>query len=287
MADSSEQQSADTVNNNTQISSNWRDLVPEKYHEWDEMKQSESAEQFFDQVANMRSLVGSSIRVPSDEAGDEAWGDFYSKVERKNANIMRKPDIDNDEVMNDVWGSLGRPDTPAKYDLPELNDYSVSDSRAQQLKEMAHGANLTKKQFKKLVGDMLGSEQAQSNSQIETVSNDRKALSTEWGEAMESRSNQALSIAKASGAPQGLVDAVAAGKADKATMQWLYNMSKQMTTEGNPMATLENHVDSPMDIQQKIDDMMNNTEHAYWNGSHPQHDRAVQKMLGLRKQLAS
>ena len=46
-------------------------------------------------------------------------------------------------------------------------------------------------------------------------------------------------------------------------------------------------VDTPMDIQGKIDDMMNNPKHAYWITSHPQHKRAIDQMLELRKKLAS
>lgn len=276
----------DTSGNSTQIPSNWRELVPERFQEWDEVKQSESPEQFFDQVANMRSHLGSSIRVPSEEAGEDAWNEFYEKVERKNANIMRKPDLDNDDVMNDVWGSLGKPDTPAKYDLPELDDYAISDDRAQQLKEMAHSANLTKKQFRSMLEGMLGSERDRSLANKQTMEDDRKALSGEWGEAMEQRTKMALQVAEASGAPPSLVKAIQEGHADKATMQWLYNMSKQMNTEGNPMASFEKQIDTPADIQSKIDDMMNNPDHAYWDASHPQHAQAVERMVGYRRKLA-
>lgn len=271
----------------TIVSMDWREAVPESAREWDEFKNSDTAEKFFDQIGHMRTHLGNSLRVPSEDAGEETWSEFYEKVQRKAPELMRKPNVDDDSVMSEVFGSLGKPDTPAKYDLPEFDDYSVSEERAQTLKEMAHKANLTKKQFKAMLGEMLSVERETGIAGNEAFEADRKSLLSEWGEAVESRTNIAAKVAEQTGAPEALVKAVQEGRADKATMQWLYGLSKQMTVEGSPMADEIAHVDSPADIQGKIDDMMNNQSHPYWDSSHPQHSAAVEKMIELRRKLAA
>ena len=275
-----------TQEESTVVSSNWRDTIPDNVKEWDEFKNSDSADKFFDQMSNMRSMIGNSIRVPSEEASDEARSDFYEKVMRKAPDLMRRPDIDNDEVMTDVWGSLGKPETPAKYDLPEFEDYQINDNRAQELKEMAHKANLTKRQFKALANDILGLDRQSQMSVDETVASDKKTLASDWGEAYEQRTRVAATIAEKSGAPEALVNAIKEGKADSGTMKWLYQLSKQMSGEGSPMASMGDQIDSPADIQGKVDDIMNNQSHPYWDSAHPQHKRAVDNMVAMRRKLA-
>lgn len=277
----------DTQDNSTVVNSNWQDVVPNDVKEWDEYKNSESADQFFKQMGDMRSHLGNSLRIPSEEAGDDTRNEFYEKVKTRVPDLMRRPDVDNDDVMSDVWGSLGKPETPAKYDLPEFDDYQIKDDRAQQLKEMAHKANLTKKQFKALASDLLGLDRAGMMAANESVASDKKVLSQEWGEALDQRTRLAATIAEKSGAPTALITAIKEGNADAETMKWLYGLSKQMSGEGSPMADIGNQVDAPADIQGKVDDVMNNMAHPYWDSSHPQHAKAVDNMVAMRRKLAS
>lgn len=67
----------------TQVSNNWKNNVPEAVKDWDEFKNSETQEQFFDQMANHRKHLGQSIRIPSEEAGSDTWNQFHEKILNK------------------------------------------------------------------------------------------------------------------------------------------------------------------------------------------------------------
>ena len=271
----------------TTVASDWREVIPKEVKEWDEFKNSDTPEKFFDQMSHMRSMMGKSIRVPSEEAGEETWNEFYGKLESKAPDLMRKPNIDDDAAMEQTYRSLGKPDTPAKYDLPEFDDFEIPESRASQLKEYAHKANLTKKQFKALASDLLGFDKQIVDKTTDQVNQARAALSDEWGDAFEQRFSLAQKMAESSGAPESLMTAIKEKKIDADTMRWLFNMSKQMTVEGRPMATVDDLVEAPADIQGRIDDMMNNQAHPYWDSSHPQHKKAVDTMIQLRRKLVA
>ncbi len=265
----------------------WQESLPENIRDWDEVKNSDTPEKFYEQMANMRSLLGKSIRVPSEEAGDETWSEFYTKLQNKAPDLMRKPDVDNDDAMHDHFTSLGKPDLPSKYDIPELDGYSVPEDRADELKAMAHKANLTAKQFRTLAADLFGNEATLVKSRDDKLASERNVLENEWGDALEQRTQLALDIAENTGAPDTLLNAIKEGQADTNTMKWLFSLSKQISTEGMNMTPLGDVIDSPVDIQQKIDDIYANPEHPYWHESHPNHSKAVQNMLDMMRKIAS
>lgn len=72
----------------------WVDTLPESVREWDEVKNSDSPEKFFEQVSNMRSMIGSSIRIPSEDAGEEARAAFIEKLKTVDGVMMKPQDAE-------------------------------------------------------------------------------------------------------------------------------------------------------------------------------------------------
>ena len=60
-----------------------------------------------------------------------------------------------------------------------------------------------------------------------------------------------------------------------------------MGGEGQNLIARQEHSthETPAEIQGKIDDMMGNVNHAYWDGTHPNHSKAVEQMLELQRKL--
>ena len=58
----------------------WREALPENVRGWDEAQNADSADAFFKQIGDLRSHLGNSIRVPSDDAGDDTRKEFFEKL---------------------------------------------------------------------------------------------------------------------------------------------------------------------------------------------------------------
>jgi hypothetical protein len=58
----------------------WKTSLPEPVQGWDEVKNSDTPDKFWDQVTNMRSHLGQSIRIPGQDAGDDDWKAFNEKM---------------------------------------------------------------------------------------------------------------------------------------------------------------------------------------------------------------
>lgn len=269
----------------TKLSHDWKANIPESVRSWDEFKNSETSEQFYEQMANHRKHLGQSIRIPSEDAGQESWDKFHDKILNKVPNLMRKPE--DEAAMANIYKQLGQPDSADDYKLGELAEgVQVPEAALVSLRELAHKNNLSQKQYKSLADQLL----VDHNSQLDNMDNATKAerakLHKEWGDAYEQRVAAVKKVAEASGAPAGLMESIDAGAIDADTMLWLHGMAKNMG-EGSPMAGVEQNILTPLDVQCKIDDIMNNKDHAYWNGSHPRHAQAVEQMLDYRRKLAT
>lgn len=271
----------------TIIPSDWREHIPSDVKEWDEFKNSDSPEKFFQQMASHRSMLGQSVRIPGEDAGDGANKEFYEKIMGKVPGLMRTPDVDNDEVMQDVWSRLGKPEDADGYGEVSVEDYTPSADDLKALRQIAHDAGLTKSQYSKLAKAMLSADMA-AQAKVKTgLSDDQKALATQWGAATEQRTKVARAIAVQTGAPDSLLQLIDAGEADSTTMQWLYSLSQQVSGEDNPMANQDSNIPTPAELGNKIDDIMNNHEHPYWTPDHPGHKAAVENMLELRRKAAA
>ena len=63
-----------------------------------------------------KAMVGNSIRIPTDEAGDEQLDEIYGKLADVKG-VMRKHDESNTEAMSSYYNSMDRPEEAANYDF--------------------------------------------------------------------------------------------------------------------------------------------------------------------------
>lgn len=261
---------------------NWRDSVPEFAREWDEVKNSDTAQKFYEQIDNQRKFMGSSIRIPGEDASTDAMNEFYGKIQSKVPGLQRTLDITNEDTVRETFTKLGLPAEASGYGEIE----GMSGDRLGELRGFAHDIGMTKIQFDKFASKTHAidvEKREQLDSQQAAHKDD---LMKEWGAATDIRREQAAVLAQKTGAPKSLVEAVEAGVADVETMIWLHGLSKQLGMEASTL-TKQNDVMAPAEIDGKIEDIMNNRDHPYWNDSHPSHKKAVDQMFQLRtKRLA-
>lgn len=96
------------------------------------------------------------------------------------------PEAEDAEGWNNVYKTLGRPETFDKYELGYEGEVEISDELVGQFKQFAHGLGLTQKQFDEVVKFQLDAVAAQSEAyNTQTVAQKEaniQALKDKWGE---------------------------------------------------------------------------------------------------------
>lgn len=137
----------------------WRASLPESVREWDEAKNSDSPEKFYDQMANLRSMMGKSIRIPSPDAGTEAREQFLNKLKEVDG-VMARPE--GEDGLKAFLESLPASDKKVLYD------------------QLKGSEELT---------------QPEIEAQLEQIENERRegfeALRKEWGNGYDAKISQA------------------------------------------------------------------------------------------------
>lgn len=265
----------------TQLAMDWKENLPEDVRGWDEVKNSDTPEKFFGQVANMRKMIGQSIRVPTAEAGKEQLEEFYKKIETKAPDLMRKPNPDDPESLESVMRALGKPENEDGYTL----DAEVSSAELADLRAMAKNVGLTKTQFKKMAEGMLGANKMANSQFQQQLEKEQGALKSEWGAAYDERFDNLLNIAEATGASDGMLEQIKNKTIDAHTAKWLHQLGKQLGGEAINAHVQEKTL-APEEASEKINDILNNPQHPYWLQGHPDHKKAVDKVVNLHRLAA-
>ncbi|REK56685.1 MAG: hypothetical protein DWQ49_09955 [Bacteroidetes bacterium] len=229
----------------------------------------------------LKSYQGNSLRIPGEDASDEDRKEFINKLISKVPNVMVKPDFDNEEQSKEFYRTLGVPESVDGYSVNE--DIKLPESRLELLKNVAANANLTKDQFNKVISEVYKADMAEVEKINEQDEADAKALKQKWGHAYDDRYNHVTQLVEGTGAPVRLVEAIKGKLADSETMEWLYNLTKQISGEGINIGNQEdqgsNRGLTPEEAREKIAEINNNTSHPYWIASHPDHKAALEKMI--------
>lgn len=266
-------------------SADWRAALP------DDLKASESlksvkdiaslAKQFVDQQA----YLGNAIRVPSEHASEADKKAFYDKLVKHAPDLIPRPNRDDPESLNAVLAALGRPDDKNLYEAPEIPAEAkafVPEDRIEAFRDIAHKHGLTKDQFKGVLSEVLAADAVSIQAQQEALNQSRAALHREWGAAFEERTAQALKLAESTGAPAAFVEAIKGGAVNGEALKWLHSMASRM---GGNLQIADDQGGSgkmtPGEAQSRIDEIMGNRKHPYWDAGHPDHRRAMDTMVEL------
>lgn len=163
----------------------WAASLPESVQGWDEVKQSDSAEHFYDQVGEMRSRMGRSITIPGEDANEDIQNEFVAKLKDKVPSLVSVPDDDGD--WSGFYQNIGKPLEVDGYAIPEIEGVTLDDDRVAFLRQTASDANMTKKQFGDFLGKVLGAEAEQVAAQRTQLSEDTAAQKAEWAGAYDER----------------------------------------------------------------------------------------------------
>jgi len=265
--------------------------LEEQYAENETIKRYEDVNALAKGLIETKSLIGDSIRIPSEDASDEDVNNFNTKLMERAPNLMLKPNFDDDTQSKEFFRTLGMPNSHEDYEMPEFEapeGVEVNVSRMEGFKAIAHKYGLTKDQYSNIVKDFMSGEIDSASTQMDSHKAAMSSLKEEWGMATNDRIASALLAAEASGAPQSVIDSIKGGNASPDLLKWMYSVGSQIGEETTNFARKKSMHDSmsPNEAQQQLSEIRNNKDHPYNNPEDPSNAAAIKKVVMLSSVVA-
>ncbi len=262
----------------------WFEKMPQDLH--DAVGKFSSPEDLARSYQNLQAITGSSIRIPSQDASAEARQEFLNKLSKAAPELMVKPNMEGENV-HEVMRSLGMPEKPDEYVSPEIEGIEIREEDTQHFRDLAHQAGLTNAQYQSMIGNMTRNAALRDAKVNDDFATANANLRNEWGDAYGDRYRAAADIANKTGAPAGVLAAFKEGTVGTEVISWMYDLHKAFGTEGSELTLQEggaNINQGPAEAKAKLEEIMNNKEHAYWKAGHPDHQDAMKRVVDLRTQ---
>lgn len=244
--------------------SEWMNELPPELQSNETLKQYKSVGDLAKGLVETKAMVGNSIRIPGQDAGEDARVEFINKLKDRVPELVLRPD-DNDPAS---WALFGTPESADKYDVPE--GVTLPDGAEATLREVMFEANMTKRQAEAMLKGMFkrGEEVTKVNSEAKLES--EKKLRGEWGAAYDQRMAMIKKIKDQFG-----VD----GDPNK-----LYDLAKRMLSGEKEFAAQPETslAMTPAEAKRQIEEIENNPE--YWDKKNPMRQQVlVKRRLELAK----
>ena len=265
--------------NQPTVITDWRESLPESVQQWEETKNAADINAFFNNMNDMRSMIGRSLQIPGPDASVEKRQEYLQKLLDKSPEVMLKPDPDK---MGDFFDSMGRPKDFDAYKVPDsTDDLPINGDSVAMFKQMAYEAGLTQSQFEKITLGMSKKTLENANIAQSERQTGQSELKTEWGAAY----NQNLAIAEKIKNEHFQHLDFPIGELDSGTIKSLHSLGKAMIGEGMEITNTDGSdaIMTPAEAKTKIDEILTNKDHAYWQRQHPGHKAAIERVIDLHK----
>ena len=193
-----------------------------------------------------------------------------------------------EDDWNAVYEKLGRPKTADgyKFDLPQ--DKQVDEVSLKEFSSQAHKLGLLPNQaqgmvkfYNEITAKSLQDADSKALAARETST---KELKQEWGQAFDQKVSQAATLAKSVGATELLNTNLADGTklGDHPVMIKAFaELANKMGEDSIVQASGPTYL-TPNQIEKQIGELTQ-TDSAYWDKNHINHEAAVQEVLALRE----
>jgi len=245
----------------------WKDSISEEYRKDPNIEKFTEADALAKSYINAVRMIGQDkIAIPTKNSTQEVWDEAYAK--------------------------LGRPESPDKYNLKIESDVVNMDENAiKSFAEQSHKLGLNTQQAEGILdfykNNMEGTAQ-QSKIDTETAqAQSEQELRQEWGRDFDAKVQQAGALAKANIDSEVLDMTLSNGIRLGDHPQIIKGFAKiaSLMSEDKMVTTESESVNTVADIESEISAITNDTNSPYWNKSHPDHDKMVQQVYTLREML--
>lgn len=204
--------------------------LPEALHDVPFLKDADSPETFKQRLVDAGQYMGNSLRLPSNDAGDEDRKAFYTKVMERVPGLMVTPNLEDAEGMQSIYAKLGRPDNADGYSVPE--GAGIEGEALGQLKSLAFKSNLTQQQFAAYVATVSETSKAQTEAQIAAHAEAMSTLKGEWGAAYDQNVGQIAALLKTNTTtPPYIIEQLEKGNLPADQVRWLHSIASTVSNE--------------------------------------------------------
>tara|TARA_R100001086_G_scaffold221738_1_gene139069 strand:+ start:3377 stop:4213 length:837 start_codon:yes stop_codon:yes gene_type:complete len=238
----------------------WRESLPEELRNDPTLQNYKDVESLAKTVVHQQKMIGSRVPLPKTE-----------------------------EEKAELYGKLGRPEEPAKYEVAVPEDYQqyFREESMNEFRNVAHKIGLNNEQVQALMDFQINEINQQAQGYDASVVNQKEeveqALKQEWGYDYDKNVNSALRAVKVYGDEE--VQELLQGELgnNPALIKMFARLGKEVTedmaqnTQNNTLAV------SALDAKEEIANIMNNPKHPYFDGRHREHKEAVEKMRQLHE----
>ena len=249
------------------VAKSWKETISEEFRNDPNISKFTEIDELAKSYINATRMIGQDkVAVPNENSTDDQW--------------------------QEVYGKLGRPESPDKYKLEVQSETApLNDTAIKQFAENAHQLGLNNKQAQGILefykNSMEGSIQ-QARVDTETAqANAEQELRKEWGRSYDENIKKAGAIAKANMSEDilnmELKDGTRIG--DHPSVIKGFASIANLMSEDKLVSTESENVDRGTDYEAEISKLVNDRDGPYWNKSHPDHDKVVQQVFTLRTMI--
>ena len=251
------------------VAKSWKEAISEEFRNDPNISKFTELDALAKSYINATRMIGQDkVAVPNENSTDDQW--------------------------QEVYGKLGRPESPDKYKLEVKSDVvPLDEGEIKSFAENAHQLGLNNKQAQGILefykNSMEGSAQ-QNQVDMETAqAQSEQELRKEWGGNYEANIKKAAAVAKANMdaniLDMQLKDGTRLGD-NPAIIKGFANIANLMS-EDKLVSTESEGVSQGVDYQSEINKLVNDRSGPYWNKSHPDHDKIVQQVFTLRTMMSN
>ena len=265
--DTPQQTVSSTTTEQPTVAKSWKDTISEEFRSDPNIAKFTEIDALAKSYINATRMIGQDkVAVPNENSTDDQW--------------------------QEVYGKLGRPESPDKYKLEVQSEtVPLDENTIKQFAENAHKLGLNNKQAQGVLeyykNSMEGSLQ-QARIDTETAqANAEQELRKEWGRSYDENIKKAGAVAKANMNEEilnmELKDGTRLG--DHPAIIKGFASIANILSEDKLVSTESENVDRGTDYEAEISKIVNDRDGPYWNRSHPDHDKVVQQVFTLRTML--
>ena len=256
----------------------WMETLPEEMQSNETLNRYKTVEDLANAFVEQRTTISQSIRVPSAEASEDAMDTFVKDLMTKAPNVMLKPDLGSPEQSEAFYRSLGVPENGEDYTNPD--DLEIPEHLESDMREAAVQLNLTNQQYQAFAKRLTEQVAEQTSKAKESFDGAFAKLRDEWGAAFDKNMAAAKKIYDENTASDMKFDQLNAEG-----VRTFFALSKQLLGEGKqiddqPGAAVT--VMTPAEASNRINEILNNKEHPYWNPAAEGHAQAQKTFMELQ-----
>ena len=269
------------------VQEDFRAGISEEYREHPSLKDFKDIDGLAKSYISGQSLIGSSIRVPGEDASNEARSDFYESLS-KVPGVAKLPESGNQKEIDEFYNKLGRPEEATGYELDGL-ETAAGPELTTEFKTLAHSLGLNQTQAKALVDFEMS--RAPTQEQMELQAQEAKdlaatALKKEWGADFDNRLSGANHVWKQYEGqyPDAMAELKASAGNNPALAVMMAELGKSFNESGTLIAEHKiQYGTSPLEATNKINEKKADRGfmEAYTRASDPGHAAAVAEMSRL------